>query len=430
MSGQLYKVRKSLLFRFSENVLDLREELDLIRGFRRSCRLFFFLLLQLCSCSIHKLVHSLDDKEKDERETRVALIPDDVKKLSSLGFEIKVVAGAGLKSGFSDDAYKTAGATIVAKEEDAYDDSEIIVRIMKPTSIEGIKKDTLHLSYLDPFNEKELLNKFASQGLQAVSLEMIPRSTLAQKMDVQSSQTSLAGYVAVLNAAAKLPKILPMMVTPAGTINPARVFIIGVGVAGLQAIATAKRLGARVDAFDTRPVVEEQVKSLGASFVKIDLGEMGQTSQGYAKELTPEQIAKQKEAQAKVCEKANIVITTAKVFGRKAPRLIEKNVLDRMMPGSIVVDMACSTGGNVEGSKLFENVVTENGVTIMSGDLLERQVPYDASKMFSGNITAFLTHAGFYSKETKEFKVNMEDEIMKGCLLTQGGQIIHERFKA
>ena len=369
-------------------------------------------------------------KEKDERETRVALIPDDIKKLVSMGFEFKVVSGAGLKSGFSDEAYKTAGASIVAKEEDAYDDSEIIVRIMKPESIDGIKKDTLHLSYMDPFNEKELLNKFAAQGIQAVSLEMIPRSTLAQKMDVQSSQTSLAGYVAVGNAAAKLPKILPMMVTPAGTINPARVFIIGVGVAGLQAIATAKRLGARVDAFDTRPVVEEQVKSLGASFVKIDLGEMGQTAQGYAKELTPEQIAKQKEAQAKVCEKANIVITTAKVFGRKAPRLIEKNVLDRMMPGSIVVDMACSTGGNVEGSKLFENVVTENGVTIMSGDLLERQVPYDASKMFSGNITAFLTHAGFYNKEAKEFNVNMEDDIMKGCLLTQGGQIIHERFKA
>ena len=366
-------------------------------------------------------------KEKDERETRVALIPDDIKKLVSMGFEFKVVSGAGLKSGFSDEAYKTAGASIVAKEEDAYDDSEIIVRIMKPESIDGIKKDTLHLSYMDPFNEKELLNKFAAQGIQAVSLEMIPRSTLAQKMDVQSSQTSLAGYVAVVNAAAKLPKILPMMVTPAGTINPARVFIIGVGVAGLQAIATAKRLGARVDAFDTRPVVEEQVKSLGASFVKIDLGEMGQTAQGYAKELTPEQIAKQKEAQAKVCEKANIVITTAKVFGRKAPRLIEKNVLDRMMPGSIVVDMACSTGGNVEGSKLFEDVVTDNGVTIMSGDLLERQVPYDASKMLSGNFTAFLTH--FYNKETKELEVNLEDEIMRGCLLTQGGKIIHERFK-
>ena len=366
-------------------------------------------------------------KEMDPLETRVALIPDDIKKLTAMGFEFQVVSGAGLKSGFADDAYTAAGAKIISKEEDGYDSSEIIVRIMKPKSTKGMKKDTFHISYMDPFNEKDLLNEFASNGLQAVSLEMIPRSTIAQKMDVQSSQTSLAGYVAVVNAAAKLPKILPMMVTPAGTINPARVFIIGVGVAGLQAIATAKRLGARVDAFDTRPVVEEQVKSLGASFVKIDLGEMGQTAQGYAKELTPEQIAKQKEAQAKVCERSNIVITTAKVFGRKAPRLIEKNVLDRMMPGSIVVDMAVSTGGNVEGSKLFENVVTENGVTIMSGDLLERQVPYDASKMFSGNISAFLTH--FYNKETKEFEVRADDDIMKGCLLTQGGQIIHERFK-
>lgn len=365
-------------------------------------------------------------KEKDPRETRVALIPDDIKKLGFMGFEFLVASGAGIKSGFSDESYISAGAKIIAKEEDGYESSEIIVRIMKPESVQGIKKDTLHLSYMDPFNESRLLNEFAESGIQAVSLEMIPRSTLAQKMDVQSSQTSLAGYVAVLNAAAKLPKILPMMVTPAGTINPARVFIIGVGVAGLQAIATAKRLGARVDAFDTRPVVEEQVKSLGASFVKIDLGEMGQTTQGYAKELTPEQIAKQKEVQAKVCERSNIVITTAKVFGRKAPRLIEKSVINRMMPGSIIVDMAVSTGGNVEGSKLFEEVVTENGVTIMSGDMLERQVPYDASKMFSGNITAFLSH--FYDKESKEFKMNLEEPIMKGCLLTSGGKIIHERF--
>ena len=367
-------------------------------------------------------------RENDDRETRVALIPDDIKKLIPLGFEVKVVCGAGLKSGFSDEDYKAAGAVLVASEEEGYGDSDIIVRIMKPDSVKGIKKDSLHLSYMDPFNDKELLDEFASEGIQAVSLEMIPRTTLAQKMDVQSSQTSLAGYVAVLNAASRLPKVLPMMVTPAGTINPARVFVIGVGVAGLQAIATAKRLGARVDAFDTRPVVEEQVKSLGASFLKIDLGEMGQTAQGYAKELTPEQIAKQKEAQAKVCEKANIVITTAKVFGRKAPRLLEKNVLDRMMPGSIVVDLACGSGGNVEGSKPFEDVVTENGVTILNGELLERQVPYDASKMFSGNITAFLTH--FYDKEAKELKINLEDEIMKGCLLTSGGQIIHERFKA
>lgn len=366
-------------------------------------------------------------KETDPRETRTPLIPDDVKRLISMGFEIKAVKGTGEKSGFTDEAYEKAGAVMVSSNEEGYKGSDIILRIMKPEKLDGIENGALHLSYLDPFNEKELLGKMAKAGISAVSLEMIPRTTLAQKMDVQSSQTSLAGYVAVLNAAAKLPKILPMMVTPSGTINPARVFIIGVGVAGLQAIATAKRLGARVDAFDTRPVVEEQVKSLGASFVKIDLGEMGQTDQGYAKELTPEQIAKQQEAQAKVCEKSNIVITTAKVFGRKAPVLIKKNVLDRMMPGSIVVDMAVSTGGNVEGSKLFENVVTENGVTIMSGDLLERQVPYDASKMLSGNFTAFISH--FYDKEAKELKVNLEDDIMKGCLLTQGGAIIHEKFK-
>ena len=366
-------------------------------------------------------------RETDPRETRTPLIPDDVKKLTAMGYELTAVSGTGEKSGFSDEAYVKAGAKLVSSNEEGYKGAEIILRIMKPESIKGIESGALHLSYLDPFNEKELLNEMAKAGLRAVSLEMIPRTTLAQKMDVQSSQTSLAGYVAVLNAAARLPKILPMMVTPSGTINPARVFVIGVGVAGLQAIATAKRLGARVDAFDTRPVVEEQVKSLGASFVKIDLGEMGQTDQGYAKELTPEQVARQQEAQAKVCERSNIVITTAKVFGRKAPLLIKKDVLDRTQPGSIVVDMAVSTGGNVEGSKLFENVVTDNGVTIMSGDLLERQVPYDASKMLSGNFTAFLTH--FYNKESKELDIKLEDEIMRGCLLTQGGEIIHERFK-
>ena len=366
-------------------------------------------------------------KETLPAETRVALIPDDIKKLSGMGFEFTVVSGAGFKSGFDDAAYEAVGAKIVKSEAEALDDAEIVVRILKPETAKGLKAGALHVSFLDPFNEKALLHEFAENNIQAVSLEMIPRTTLAQKMDVQSSQTSLAGYVAVLNAAAKMPKILPMMVTPAGTINPARVFVIGVGVAGLQAIATAKRLGARVDAFDTRPVVEEQVKSLGANFVKIDLGEMGQTAQGYAKELTPEQIAKQQEAQAKVCEKSNIVITTAKVFGRKAPVLIKKDVLDRMQPGTIVVDMAVSTGGNVEGSDPTKEVITDNGVIILPGDELQRQVPWDASKMLSGNISAFLTH--FYNKESKEFEVNLGDEIMKGCLLTKDGAIIHERFK-
>ena len=366
-------------------------------------------------------------KETLPAETRVALIPDDIKKLTGMGFEFTVVSGAGSKSGFDDAAYEAVGAKIVKSEAEALDDAEIVVRILKPETAKGLKAGALHVSFLDPFNEKALLHEFAENNIQAVSLEMIPRTTLAQKMDVQSSQTSLAGYVAVLNAAAKMPKILPMMVTPAGTINPARVFVIGVGVAGLQAIATAKRLGARVDAFETRPVVEEQVKSLGANFVKIDLGEMGQTAQGYAKELTPEQIAKQQEAQAKVCEKSNIVITTAKVFGRKAPVLIKKDVLDRMQPGTIVVDMAVSTGGNVEGSDPAKEVITDNGVIILPGDELQRQVPWDASKMLSGNISAFLTH--FYNKESKEFEVNLGDEIMKGCLLTKDGAIIHERFK-
>ena len=366
-------------------------------------------------------------KETLPAETRVALIPDDIKKLSGMGFEFTVVSGAGSKSGFDDAAYEAVGAKIVKSEAEALDDAEIVVRILKPETAKGLKDGALHVSFLDPFNEIALLHEFAENNIQAVSLEMIPRTTLAQKMDVQSSQTSLAGYVAVLNAAARMPKILPMMVTPAGTINPARVFVIGVGVAGLQAIATAKRLGARVDAFDTRPVVEEQVKSLGANFVKIDLGEMGQTAQGYAKELTPEQIAKQQEAQAKVCEKSNIVITTAKVFGRKAPVLIKKDVLDRMQPGTIVVDMAVSTGGNVEGSDPTKEVITDNGVVILPGDELQRQVPWDASKMLSGNISAFLTH--FYNKESKEFEVNLGDEIMKGCLLTKDGAIIHERFK-
>ena len=306
-------------------------------------------------------------KETLAAETRVALIPDDIKKLSGMGFEFTVVSGAGLKSGIKDSDYEKVGAKIIASEQEGLKDAEIVVRILKPESAKGMSEGALHVSYLDPFNEKDLLKEFASEKIQAVSLEMIPRTTLAQKMDVQSSQTSLAGYVAVLNAAARLPKILPMMVTPAGTINPARCFIIGVGVAGLQAIATAKRLGARVDAFDTRPVVEEQVKSLGGNFVKIDLGEMGQTSQGYAKELTPEQIAKQQEAQAKVCEKSNIIITTAKVFGRKAPVLIKKDVIERMQPGTVIVDMAVSTGGNVEGSDPTKEVITDNGVIILPG---------------------------------------------------------------
>ena len=365
--------------------------------------------------------------EKDQRETRVGVIPADARKLIALGWDVNVESGAGAKAGFSDADYQAAGAKIVTG--DFASQADFVVSVRKPTIEDAgkFKKGSFHLSLLDPFNEKGLIKAFADAGVYAASFEMIPRSTIAQKMDVLSSQSNLGGYSAVIRAASLINRILPMMMTPAGTISPLKFFIVGVGVAGLQAIATAKRLGARVEAFDTRPVVEEQVKSLGAKFVKIDLGEMGQTAQGYAKELTPEQLELQKKGQAKVCAQSDIVITTAKVFGRKAPRLLTKDMIAGMKPGSVIVDMAVSTGGNVEGSDPTKDVVTENGVLIIGGDNLERRVPADASKMFSGNISAFLQH--FWDAENKTLKIDQEEPIMKGCLLTHGGAIVHERFK-
>ena len=362
-------------------------------------------------------------KETARDETRVALVPADVKALVGMGYEIAAQSGAGVRTGISDDAYSAAGAKIVGTLDEGYKFCDIIVRINKPDDIGGIRENTLHVSSFDVFSEKEAVKEFAKAGIKLISLEMMPRTTLAQKMDIQSSQASLAGYYAVLLAASKLPKIFPMMMTPSGTISPARVFIIGVGVAGLQAIATAKRLGSRVEAFDTRPVCEEQVKSLGAKFVKIDLGEMGQTEQGYAKELTAEQIEIQRKGQAKVCSHSDIVITTAKVFGRKAPILLTKDMISQMKPGSIIVDMAVSTGGNVEGSDPDKEVLLENGVRIIGGDRLERCVPKDASDMFSGNIFALLEH--FWDAENKVFKLNTEDEIINGCLIATDKKVIH-----
>jgi NAD(P) transhydrogenase subunit alpha len=284
----------------------------------------------------------------------------------------------------------------------------------------------VHVSFLDPFNSPALLAAFAQAGVTAVSLEMIPRSTLAQKMDALSSQASLAGYAAVIQAAARLKGVLPMMMTPAGTIMPARVFVIGAGVAGLQAIATAKRLGARVDAFDTRPVVEEQVKSLGAKFVKIDLGETGQTAGGYAKTLTSEQIARQQAGMAKVCAQSDIVITTAKVFGRKAPTLITAAMLAGMKAGSVVVDLALESGGNVEGARAGDDVVTSNGVLILGNATLENSVPAHASQVFASNMAAWITHS--WDSEGKTLRLDLEEAILKGCVITHGGQIVHAQF--
>ncbi|MCL2630056.1 MAG: NAD(P) transhydrogenase subunit alpha [Firmicutes bacterium] len=366
-------------------------------------------------------------KEIAKGETRVALNPADAKKLIELGYELSVQSGAGAVAGYKDSEYESAGASLVKTLKDGYAFADIIIRINKPDSVAGIKENTLHVSSLDVFNETGLVQDFAKANVKAVSLEMMPRSTIAQKMDIQSSQASLAGYYAVILASSRIPKIFPMMMTPSGTIPPVSIFIIGVGVAGLQAIATAKRLGARVSAFDTRPVVEEEVKSLGAKFVKIDLGETGQTEQGYAKELTPEQIEIQRKAQAKVCASSNVVITTAKVFGRKAPLLLTKEMISQMKSGSIIIDMAVKTGGNVEGSDPERDVVLENGVTIIGGDSLERFVAKDATDMFSGNILAFLSH--FWNKEAKSFNLDTEDEIISGCLITANGEVVNSRVK-
>ncbi|MBT7866716.1 MAG: Re/Si-specific NAD(P)(+) transhydrogenase subunit alpha [Opitutales bacterium] len=362
-------------------------------------------------------------------ETRVALIPESVQKLTSLGLSVEVERGAGLDSYFLDTAYEKAGALIVTDRSEASSQADVVVRVRKPSleEVSQLKRGALHISFLDPFNESELIDAFAKTGVTAISMEMIPRTTLAQKMDALSSQANLAGYFAVVKGAERLNRILPMMMTPAGTIAPSRVFVIGVGVAGLQAIATAKRMGARVEAFDTRPVVEEQVKSLGAKFVKIDLGDTGQTDQGYAKELTAEQIQKQQDGMAKICAQSDIVVTTAKLFGRPAPKIVTSEMVTGMKFGSVIVDLAVEGGGNVVGSKLDEEVQIENGPRIIGTGALEGRVAVHASQMYSSNIYNFIEH--FWDAESSRIGLNLEDEILSGCVITNDGSTVHEQFK-
>ncbi|MBT8061084.1 MAG: NAD(P) transhydrogenase subunit alpha, partial [Gammaproteobacteria bacterium] len=291
-------------------------------------------------------------KETHPGENRVPVTPADTKKLVRAGAEVCIETGMGKGSRFSDDEYTEAGATLSTNRDELLGGADIVLRLRKPPieEIGTLKRGAIHISYLDPFNEHALVNAFKDAGITSISMEMIPRTTRSQKMDALSSQANLAGYVMVIQAAAHLPHIFPMMMTPAGTLKPANVFVIGAGVAGLQAIATAKRLGAKVTAFDTRPVVAEQVQSLGGKFLEIDLGETGETAGGYAKELTPEQIEKQRQAQKQVIAKSDVVITTAQVFGRKPPVLVTSDMVEGMAPGSVIVDMAAETGGNVEGS--------------------------------------------------------------------------------
>lgn len=368
-------------------------------------------------------------KETHPGETRVPMVPATVDRLVKLRAEVVVESGVGLSCRFADEAYRAVGATVSNDREKMLREADVVLRLRKPplAEISSMRRGAIHISYLDPFNEPVLVDALVAAGISGISLEMIPRTTLAQKMDVLSSQANLAGYVSVLLATAHLDKILPMMTTPAGTIKPAKVFVIGVGVAGLQAIATARRLGARVEAFDTRPVVEEQVKSLGAKFVKVDLGQTGQTKDGYATQLTPEQMELQKQGMAKACAQADIVITTAQLFGRPAPRIVDRAMIAQMQPGSVIVDMAVETGGNVEGSEL-DRVVEIEGVKVVGLGNLPGRVALTASQMYSSNLGNFVAH--FWDQETRSFRLNLDDDIVKGALVTHDGALFSEMYKS
>ena len=368
-------------------------------------------------------------KETWPGEVRTSMVPANVAKLIKTGFSVVIEKNAGEASGFADTAYEDAGARVESDRGAILGSSQVLlgVRKFELAELDSIKKDTVCISFLDPYNEKQLVEAMATAGLTAISMEMVPRSTRAQKMDALSSQANLAGYVTVIQAASHSPKILPMMMTPAGTIAPARVFVIGAGVAGLQAIATAKRLGAKVEAFDTRPVVAEQVRSLGGKFVEIDLGDVGQTEQGYAKELTAEQLELQKEGQKKVIAESDIVITTAQLFGRAAPVLVTKDMIEGMRPGSVIVDMAVESGGNVEGSVAGE-VVEVNGVKIVGQSNLPGEVANNASQMYSNNLTNLLQE--FWNEESGALELDPEDDILMSCVITRSGSVVNEALQS
>jgi NAD(P) transhydrogenase subunit alpha len=367
-------------------------------------------------------------KETHPGENRIPITPDHAKKLCKMGAELVIESGMGTGAGFSDAEYTEVGASVSQDRNELFRSADLLLRLRKPEldEISLMKRGAVHISYLDPFNEHALVNAFKDAGITSISMEMIPRTTRSQKMDALSSQANLAGYVMVIQAATHLPRIFPMMMTPAGTLKPANVFVIGAGVAGLQAIATAKRLGAKVTAFDTRPVVAEQVQSLGAKFLEIDLGETGQTEGGYALELTPEQIEKQRQAQKDVIAKSDVVITTAQVFGRKPPVLVTKDMVEGMAPGSVIVDMAAETGGNVEGSVPNETVEV-SGVTIIGLGNLAGEVARDASQMYSSNLFNLVEDS--WNEDEKQLVIDFEHDILPGCIITHGGEVTNETIK-
>mgnify|MGYP006198076513 CR=1 FL=1 len=369
-------------------------------------------------------------KETVAGETRVAATPETVKKFAALGLNIVVQSGAGLASSATDAAYEAAGAKIAADAAATLADADIVLKVVAPTADETalIKQGATVLAAFAP-HQNEFLEAYAAKGLTCVSMELIPRITRAQSSDILSSQANLAGYKAVLLAANEYAGLFPMMMTAAGTIKPARTVVLGVGVAGLQAIATAKRLGSVVEASDLRPAAKEQVESLGGRWLDVPMSDEEKAKAlgtgGYAWQPSPEYIRDQAVVVDKAVSNANIVITTAQIPGRKAPVLVKAETVAKMKPGSIIVDMAVSTGGNVEGSKLDETVVTENGVRIVGIGNIPALVATEASALYARNMLNFLSPMA--DKEAGSIVLNREDDMVKPTLIVDNGQVLYKK---
>jgi len=367
-----------------------------------------------------------------EGENRVAIVPDVASKLIKAGFQINIEKNAGLKAGFTNDKYESAGAKVIENVQEIYNSSDVILKVQRPhvhpalnkNEIDLMKKGTLLITFLYPLHYYELASQCAKNEIDVISMDMIPRTTLAQKMDALSSQANISGYKSVIITANLLGKIFPLMMTAAGTISPAKVVIMGAGVAGLQALGTAKRLGAVVEVSDIRPAVKEEVHSLGGKFIEVETDASMQDERGYAKEASEEFLKKQKELIFKHVTEADIVITTALVPGKKAPVLVTEEMVKNMREGSVILDMAVEFGGNCEVSETGKTI-KKYGVTIVGEPNLPSLVPYHASEMYSKNILNLLN---YLSKEGK-IELNLDDEIVKGSLITYKGEVINSRIK-
>ena len=366
-------------------------------------------------------------KERRPGEKRVAASPDMVKKLVQSGLDVIVEAGAGEAAAISDDAFKTAGATVANDAASALKGADMVLKIQRPEAeeIALMKKGATVVAHLGALSNKADMEALAKAGLSAFAMELMPRISRAQSMDILSSQSNLAGYKAVLDAAGEYGSAMPMMMTAAGTIAPAKVFIMGVGVAGLQAIATAKRMGAVVTATDVRPATREQVESLGGKFLTVDaeMEKDAETEAGYAKQMPPEYFEKQKEVVAEHIKKQDIVITTALIPGRTAPVLVTKAMVASMHTGAVIIDLAVEAGGNVEGAKLGEIVETKNGVKIVGHENVPSRLPKDASQLFAKNLLNFITP--HVDAENKTINFDWEDETVSGTCVVRDGKVVH-----